>query len=103
MLLAATPPPRLPTLILLSALAVASLNMFLPSLAHIAAEFGAGYGLVNLSIAGRSLIGATVHFGGVVRRGVIDGCFVELAPLATGRIPDGYRRSIKRSRLDPLQ
>ena len=49
---AATTPPRLSTLILLRALAVGSLNMFLPSLAHIASDFGADYGLVNLSIAG---------------------------------------------------
>jgi hypothetical protein len=52
MLLAATTPPRLATLILVCALTVVSLNMFLPSLSNIAAEFGADYGLVNLSIAG---------------------------------------------------
>ena len=48
----AATPPHLATLILLSALAVVSLNMFLPSLAHIAGDFQADYGLVNLSIAG---------------------------------------------------
>ncbi|WP_340115234.1 Bcr/CflA family efflux MFS transporter [Pelagibius sp. 7325] len=52
MLRPAATPPHLATLILLSALAVLSLNMFLPSLAHIAGDFGADYGLVNLSIAG---------------------------------------------------
>jgi MFS transporter, DHA1 family, multidrug resistance protein len=45
-------PPRLSTLILLSALAVISVNMFVPSLANIAAEFEADYALVNLSVAG---------------------------------------------------
>lgn len=52
MFFTATTPPRLATLILLSALTVVSLNMFLPSLSNIAAEFRADYGLVNLSIAG---------------------------------------------------
>ena len=45
-------PPRLITLILLVGLSVMSLNMFLPSLPNIAAEFKAGYTLVTLSIAG---------------------------------------------------
>jgi hypothetical protein len=48
----ATTPPRLVTLVLLSGLAVVSLNMFLPSLSNIAEEFQADYALVNLSIAG---------------------------------------------------
>jgi Bcr/CflA subfamily drug resistance transporter len=61
MFLAATTPPRLATLILLSALAVASLNLFLPSLAHIADEFGADYGLVNLSIAGYAAMTAVLQ------------------------------------------
>ena len=61
MLLAATTPPRLATLILLSALAVASLNMFLPSLAHIAEDFEADYGLVNLSIAGYAAMTAVLQ------------------------------------------
>jgi Bcr/CflA subfamily drug resistance transporter len=47
-----TTPPRLVTLVLLSGLAVVSLNMFLPSLSNIAEEFQADYALVNLSIAG---------------------------------------------------
>ena len=49
---AATSPPRLSTLVLLTALSVLSLNMFLPSLSNIAEEFQADYALVNLSIAG---------------------------------------------------
>ena len=48
----ATTPPHLFTLVLCTAIAVLSLNMFLPSLARIGEEFKADYGLVNLSIAG---------------------------------------------------
>lgn len=52
MLYAATSPPRLFTLVLLTALSILSLTMFLPSLSNIADEFQADYALVNLSIAG---------------------------------------------------
>ncbi len=52
MLSAAASPPRMVTLVLLSALSVLSLNMFLPSLSNIAEAFQADYALVNLSIAG---------------------------------------------------
>jgi Bcr/CflA subfamily drug resistance transporter len=53
MISAASAPPRLFTLVLLSGLAVVSLNMFVPSLSNIAAEFQAGYGLLtSVSIAG---------------------------------------------------
>ena len=45
-------PPRFITLVLLSGLSVLSVNMFLPSLSNIAAEFETNYALVNLSIAG---------------------------------------------------
>ncbi|NBR88745.1 MAG: Bcr/CflA family efflux MFS transporter [Rhodobacteraceae bacterium] len=45
-------PPRLMTLILLTSLSVLSLNMFLPSLSRIAADFEADYALVSLSIGG---------------------------------------------------
>ena len=51
-LISATSPPRLITLVLLTGLSVLSLNMFLPSLSNIADEFKADYALVNLSIAG---------------------------------------------------
>ena len=44
--------PRLITLILLNGLAISSLNLFLPSLPGISAEFKASYALINLSIAG---------------------------------------------------
>ena len=49
---AASSPPRLSTLVLLTALSVLSLNMFLPSLSNIAEDFEADYALVSLSIAG---------------------------------------------------
>ncbi len=52
MLYSAASPPRMVTLVLLTALSVLSLNMFLPSLSNIAEAFQADYALVNLSIAG---------------------------------------------------
>lgn len=52
MLFAAASPPRLVTLVLLTALSVLSLNMFLPSLSHMAADFRIDYALMTLSIAG---------------------------------------------------
>ena len=45
-------PPSLATLVLLSALAILSLNMFSPSLNGIAEDFGADYGLVSLALGG---------------------------------------------------
>jgi Bcr/CflA subfamily drug resistance transporter len=61
MISAAASPPRLFTLILLSALAVLPVNMFLPSLSNIAQEFEADYALVNLSIAGYAGIAAILQ------------------------------------------
>ncbi len=49
---AATSPPRLLTLILLTGVSVLSLNMFLPSLTNMAADFHVDYGLISFSIAG---------------------------------------------------
>ena len=50
---AASAPPKLFTLVLLSGLSVVSLNMFLPSLSNIAAEFQTSYRLLaSVSIAG---------------------------------------------------
>ncbi|MPZ08837.1 MAG: Bcr/CflA family efflux MFS transporter [Kiloniellaceae bacterium] len=57
----AATPPRLSTLVLLSALSVVSLNMFLPSLSNIAVEFQADYALVNLSIAGYAAMTAMLQ------------------------------------------
>ncbi len=44
--------PALITLILLTAFSTLSLNMFLPSLANIAADLGASYATVSLAVAG---------------------------------------------------
>ena len=52
MILAATTPPRLLTLIGLTGLSTVSLNLFLPSLAHMAADFETSYALVSLAVAG---------------------------------------------------
>lgn len=50
--------PRLTTLIFLSAMAVLPVNMFAPSLPHIAATFSADFALVNLSVAGFAVVAA---------------------------------------------
>ncbi|PYB69508.1 Bcr/CflA family drug resistance efflux transporter, partial [Rhizobium wuzhouense] len=49
-------PPRLLTLTLLCALSVLPLNVFLPSLAHIARDFQTEYVLVSLSLAGYAAV-----------------------------------------------
>ena len=46
------PPPRLLTLIGLTGLSTLSLNLFLPSLAHMAQDFETSYALVSLAVAG---------------------------------------------------
>lgn len=61
MLNAAKSPPRMATLILLTGLSVLSLNMFLPSLANMAADFRADYAVVSLSVAGYLAITAVLH------------------------------------------
>ncbi|MDJ0896989.1 MAG: multidrug effflux MFS transporter, partial [Alphaproteobacteria bacterium] len=61
MLRAADTPPRRFTLVLLSGLAIVSLNMFLPSLSSIAETFRADYALVNLSIAGYAAMTAVLQ------------------------------------------
>jgi Bcr/CflA subfamily drug resistance transporter len=69
--------PHLVTLIFLSGLSVASLNLFLPSLQNIAADFNVTYAQVTLAIAGYAAVAAVLqlivgpisdHFG---RRPVI--------------------------------
>ena len=54
-------PPHIATLILVTGLAVLSLNMFLPSLARIAGEFQVDYGLANLSIAAYLAVSAVLQ------------------------------------------
>ena len=58
---AATTPPRLITLILLSGISVLSLNLFSPSLVNIATDFEADYILVSLSITGYLAVGAVLQ------------------------------------------
>ncbi|NOD63560.1 MULTISPECIES: multidrug effflux MFS transporter [unclassified Ruegeria] len=58
---AAQTPPHLITLIFATALSVLSLNMFLPSLAHMSEDFGVDYGLMNLSVAGYLAISAVLQ------------------------------------------
>ncbi|MDF1853902.1 multidrug effflux MFS transporter [Pseudooceanicola sp.] len=49
---AATTPPHIATLVLLTGSSVLTLNMFLPSLAHMAQDFGVDYGVMSLAIGG---------------------------------------------------
>lgn len=58
---AATTPPKLITLILLSGISVLSLNMFSPSLVNIATDFDTDYTIVSLSITGYLAIGAVLQ------------------------------------------
>ncbi|MEO1106615.1 MAG: multidrug effflux MFS transporter [Pseudomonadota bacterium] len=58
---AASTPPHLITLIFATALSVLSLNMFLPSLAHMSEDFAVDYGLVNLSVAGYLAVSAVLQ------------------------------------------
>ncbi|MFB2567406.1 MFS transporter [Rhizobium sp. IMFF44] len=59
--------PRLITLILLSALAVLPVNMILPSLPKISAALHADFALVNLSVAGFSIVTAFLEaIGGAI-------------------------------------
>ena len=54
-------PPRFATLVVLAALSVLSLNMFLPSLPNIAADFAVDYALVSLAVAGYMATTAIMH------------------------------------------
>lgn len=54
-------PPSMITLIFATALSVLSLNMFLPSLAHMATDLRADYALVNLSVAGYLAVSAVLQ------------------------------------------
>lgn len=57
----ATTPPRLSTLILLTAVAILTLNMFLPALANMAAAFGTDYATASLAIGGYLAVTAVVQ------------------------------------------
>ncbi|SDW50015.1 drug resistance transporter, Bcr/CflA subfamily [Ruegeria halocynthiae] len=54
-------PPTLITLIFVTALSVLTLNMFLPSLAHMSEDFGVDYGLMNVSVAGYLSVSAVLQ------------------------------------------
>ncbi len=58
---AATSPPRLLTLIILTAASMLSLNMFIPSLSHMADEFGVSYAMMNLSVSGYLAVTAVLQ------------------------------------------
>jgi len=58
---AASSPPQRITLILATALAILTLNMFLPSLANIARDLNASYAVVSLAVGGYLAITAVVH------------------------------------------
>ncbi len=59
----APPPqtPRLAVLILLSALAALPVNLFVPSLPHIARDLDADFATVNIAVAGYAVATALVH------------------------------------------
>lgn len=63
MFAAATSPPNLSTLVLLTAVSVLSLNMFLPSLAHIAEDLQVDYALIAISVSGYLAITAVLQVG----------------------------------------
>ena len=98
MLRAATTPPHLATIILLTATSTVTLNMFLPSLSGMAAEFGVSYGLIGLSVAG--YLGATAVLQLILgplsdrygRRPVLLGAVAvyALASIGCALAPDAY-------------
>lgn len=55
------PGPRLSTLILLSALCILPINIFLPSLTNMAAEFDVDYAIVGLSLAAYAAVSALLQ------------------------------------------
>lgn len=60
-LVAARSEPHMLTLIILTAASVLSLNMFLPSLANMAAEFGVSYSVMSISVAGYLAVTAVLQ------------------------------------------
>ena len=53
--------PKFAVLIFLAALSVLPLNMFIPSLPHIADALSSNYAVANLAIAGYALMSALTH------------------------------------------
>jgi Bcr/CflA subfamily drug resistance transporter len=58
---AAQSPPKLITLILITAASMLSLNMFMPSLTHMADDFGVSYGIMNISVSGYLAVTAVLQ------------------------------------------
>lgn len=58
---AANTPPHLITLIILTSTSVLAMNMFLPSLTNMAAEFSVSYSVMNISVAGYLAITAILQ------------------------------------------
>ena len=58
---AAKTPPHLITLIILTSTSVLAMNMFLPSLTNMAAEFSVSYSVMNISVAGYLAITAVLQ------------------------------------------
>ena len=58
---AAKTPPHLITLIILTSTSVLAMNMFLPSLTNMAAEFSVSYSVMNISVAGYLAITAILQ------------------------------------------
>lgn len=54
-------PPKLITLILITAASMLSLNMFMPSLSHMATEFDVPYGVMNISVSGYLAVTAVLQ------------------------------------------
>lgn len=86
----ATTAPRRATLILMTAVSVLTLNLFLPSLPSMAAEFGVSYGAISMAIAGYLFLSAALtlllgpladRFG---RRPVLLGTFTIFALASAG-------------------
>jgi len=61
MLRAATTPPHIATLVMLTGTSVLTLNMFLPSLGHMAEDFGVDYGLMSFAIGGYLMMTAVTQ------------------------------------------
>jgi len=61
MFVPATTPPRLITLIYLTAISVLTLNMFLPSLANIAQDLGSSYALASFAVSGYLAVNAVMQ------------------------------------------
>ena len=58
---AAQTPPHIATLVMLTGTSVLTLNMFLPSLGHMAEDFGVDYALMSFAIGGYLMMTAVTQ------------------------------------------